>query len=327
MYELLEILADGKFHSGQKLGSQLQVSRASIWQTIKKFSELGLEIHSVRGKGYRLTSPLDLLKQESIVSSLGHEASSFIEELEVLHTTESTNSYVLERIQNCPDYVKRGKYNAVLAEYQTAGKGRRGRTWVSPFGKNIYLSLACQMELENSGIDGISLVSGLAVGRALKSLGTEEVGIKWPNDIVLNNKKLAGILLELQGDVTGVCNLVVGVGINVQCTEEEMCSVNQPWTDLSAAGEAADRNQLAGSLIGHLIAALEEFQQKGFTPFMEEWNLHDITLGQAVVISSSSRQWQGIAKGINNQGALLLDTGNGMESFSGGEVSLRKAVE
>lgn len=323
---IIRVLADGQFHSGSELGEILGVSRAAIWKSIKKFEALGIEVHSVRGKGYRIVDPVILLDNKSIRAAMPVELSDALHWLEILDTIDSTNSHTMRSLQNGTLTPIADKYTAHLAEQQTSGKGRRGRQWISPFGHNICMTLVRQIDTGTMGTEGISLVVGLAIIRALKQQGLTGLGIKWPNDVIVDGKKLAGILLEITGDISGVCQLLIGVGINIKCSSEMMKSVEQPWTDLfEMTEEIVDRNVLVGRVISHIMLALEDFQSSGLSSFNEEWRKYDVMIDKRVELKTSGESQFGIARGISDTGALLLETKQGMQVVNGGEVSLRKA--
>jgi BirA family transcriptional regulator, biotin operon repressor / biotin---[acetyl-CoA-carboxylase] ligase len=325
LHPLIRILADGQFHSGSELGDKLGVSRAAIWKNIKKVDGLGIEVHSVRGKGYKMVHPVTLLDSNSIRAALPAKLNEALHHLEILDTIDSTNSYAMRLLQNGTLLPLVGKYSAVLAEQQTSGKGRRGRQWVSPFGHNICLTMVRQIDTGTMGTEGISLVVGLAIIRALKQQGLTGLGVKWPNDVIVDGKKLAGILLEITGDISGICQLLIGVGININCPPETMEGVDQPWTDLFQVTEGkVDRNLLVSGVISHIMSALDEFQSRGLSNFNAEWRDHDVMIDKQVELITTGKSKFGIARGISGTGALLLETEQGVQFVNGGEVSLRR---
>lgn len=323
IHALVRILADGRFHSGPRLGEALGISRAAVWKHIDRVAELGLDVHSVRGKGYRLDRPLDLLDRQAISAAIG--TGDRIQHLEILETVDSTNTHAMRHLQDNSLVPDVDRYAVFLAEQQTSGKGRRGRQWISPYGQNLYLTMVRSVDTGIMKTDGISLVVGLALVRALKTLGLDGLGVKWPNDVLHEGRKLAGILLEITGDITGVCQLLVGVGVNVRCSPASMAAVDQPWTDLyTVAGRTVDRNQLAGAVVTQVIAALAQFGEQGLAGFMPEWQQYDVMKEQEVELVTASGSRFGRALGITESGALLLDTGSGIENINGGEISLRR---
>ncbi|MHC8385164.1 bifunctional biotin--[acetyl-CoA-carboxylase] ligase/biotin operon repressor BirA [Pseudomonas sp. LB3P14] len=314
MLTLLKLLKDGRFHSGQALGVALGVSRSAVWKQLQHLeADLGLSIHKVRGRGYQLAAPLTLLDSVEI---RGH-APSCDWPILVFDSIDSTNAEALRAID-------RGQAAPflVLAERQTAGRGRRGRKWVSPFAENIYYSLVLRIEGGMRQLEGLSLVVGLAVMQALRKLGVSGAGLKWPNDVLVGQKKIAGILLELVGDPADVCHVVLGVGINVnmQITDE----VDQQWTSMRLeSGKVFDRNHLVGELGAMLQEYLCRHQVDGFSAIQAEWEQNHLWQGRAVSLIAGVNQIDGEVLGIDSQGALRLKVGGVEKVFSGGELSLR----
>ncbi|NUU34516.1 bifunctional biotin--[acetyl-CoA-carboxylase] ligase/biotin operon repressor BirA [Pseudomonas sp. C2B4] len=314
MLTLLKLLKDGRFHSGQALGAALGVSRSAIWKQLQQLeSELGLSIHKVRGRGYQLAAPLTLLDPMEVKQFAPSSGWPVL----VFDSIDSTNAEALraiERHQIAPF--------VVLAERQTAGRGRRGRKWVSPFAENIYYSLVLRVEGGMRQLEGLSLVVGLAVMQTLRELGVPGVGLKWPNDVLVGQKKIAGILLELVGDPADVCHVVLGVGINVnmQMTSE----VDQQWTSMRLeSGEVFDRNHLVAELGVMLQQYLERHQVGGFAALQSEWEQNHLWQGCAVSLIAGVNQIDGQVLGIDRQGALRLKVDGVEKVFSGGELSLR----
>ncbi|MCK1793244.1 bifunctional biotin--[acetyl-CoA-carboxylase] ligase/biotin operon repressor BirA [Pseudomonas violetae] len=314
MLTLLKLLKDGRFHSGQALGAALGVSRSAVWKQLQLLeAELGLSIHKVRGRGYQLAAPLTLLDPVSIRET----APSCDWPILVFDSIDSTNAEALRAIE-------RGQATPflVVAERQTAGRGRRGRKWVSPFAENVYYSLVLRIEGGMRQLEGLSLVVGLAVMQALRELGASNAGLKWPNDVLVGQKKIAGILLELVGDPADICHVVLGVGINVnmQMTDE----VDQQWTSMRLeTGKAFDRNHLVAVLGEKLQAYLHRHQVEGFAAIQSEWEQNHLWQGRAVSLIAGVNQIDGEVLGIDKQGALRLKVDGVEKIFSGGELSLR----
>jgi BirA family biotin operon repressor/biotin-[acetyl-CoA-carboxylase] ligase len=327
LHPLINKLADGQYHSGTKLGMEFNVSRAAICKVMKQINGLGLNIHSVRGKGYRLQEPVFLMDSEQVEKSIPLESISNLQNLVILDSIDSTNSYAMREIQAGNGIPEIGKFMVYLAEQQTSGKGRRGREWVSPFGQNMYLTMVVNVDTANVKTEGISLVVGLALIRALESLGVSGFKVKWPNDLLFDNMKLAGILLEITGDIGGICQLIIGAGINVHCQPGQMQNVSQPWTDLkSITGTNIDRNFLAGYAIANIIQAISEFERHGLQGFLDEWQKYDAILNENVELIAGKSSRFGIARGISESGALLLETDGITQEVQGGEISLRRIV-
>jgi BirA family biotin operon repressor/biotin-[acetyl-CoA-carboxylase] ligase len=322
--EIINALSSGEFISGQLLGEVIGVSRTAVSKHVKALIEMGLDIYSVTGKGYKLAQPLNLLSQVKIADYLAQLDQN--NKVEVHTIIDSTNSYLMRQLSshniNSKDLLKQGQ--VCLAEYQSEGRGRRGRKWISPFGSHLYLSLYWQLEQGLSGAMGLSLVTALAISDAIKELLGINVELKWPNDVYIGGVKLAGILIELEGQVSGPSDSVIGVGLNLRMSEKSALLINQPWTDLqSHSPKPIDRNRLCAVIISCLIERLKLHQEKGLTAMVDEWHKHDIYLDKKVKLITGDRETKGICRGINNQGALLLEVDGVVKSIYGGEVSLR----
>lgn len=317
---LLTVLADGEYHSGEELGAQLGVSRAAVWKQLHKLEALELPIESIKGRGYRLVGGLDLLAADKIRSFLPELAASALGELDIFPLIGSTNDAAAEAIRT-----GRSANYCCFAEQQSAGRGRRGRAWRSPFGRNIYLSMVWEFQSGAAALEGLSLSVGLAVVRALRRLGVDGAGLKWPNDVLHENKKLAGILLEMQGDPSGLCQVIVGVGLNVNLTGCDTDAITQPWTDLQMIVGSVPRNELAATLIAELLKVQAEFTRDGFTYLRDEWGKFDVFAGKPVQVQLGDNVIQGVARGVDASGGLVLETDAGERVFRGGEVSLRGA--
>jgi len=311
MLTLLKLLGDGKFHSGQALGNAMGVSRTAVWKQLQLLeSELGIEIHKVRGKGYQLGSPLALLNEQDMAG--GPDWPIVIHE-----SIDSTNAAALKLVaeQHPAPFV-------VLAERQTAGRGRRGRKWASPFGENVYYSLALRIAGGMRQIEGLSLVIGLAVLKTLRDVGVHGAGLKWPNDVLVGRRKVAGILLELVGDPADVCHIIIGVGINVNMRATSQ--VDQLWTSVRLeTGLMMNRSQLVAELSVNIHAYLTVHQEQGFEALREEWERSHLWQGSAVSLIAGSEVVHGTVMGIDSQGALRMQVCSEEKVFSGGELSLR----
>ena len=314
MLKLLNLLKDGRFHSGQALGEALGVSRSAVWKQLQHLeSELNLVIHKVRGRGYQLAVPLTLLESQLIAEySQGEHWPLYIHE-----SIDSTNAEALRRIAmgDAAPFL-------VLAEQQSAGRGRRGRQWVSPFAENLYYSLVLRVEGGMRQLEGLSLVVGLAVMRALQAFGLARVGLKWPNDLLVGEQKIAGILLELVGDPADVCHVVLGIGVNVNMQSNEQ--VDQQWTSMRRElGVSIDRNRLVAQLNQQLQHELSRHRRYGFAAFQEEWEQANLWQGRKVSLIAGNNRIDGVVLGVDGQGALRLDVEGVEKSFSAGELSLR----
>ena len=316
---ILALLADGKFHSGQDLGKALGVSRSAVWKQMQLVQVLGLEVYSVKGRGYRIPGGVDLLDAEQLIAGLNAGVADSVDLQSIELTIPSTNAAALAGIA-----LPVNGSRLYVAEQQTAGRGRRGRQWVSPFAANLYFSLTWQFTSGVAALEGLSLVVGVALLRGLRQLGLDDVSVKWPNDLLWRNRKLAGVLLEMVGDASGECNVVIGIGMNVNMPRQEMHEVEQPWVDMTEIlGEPPSRTEVLAALVNALIPTLEEFVEKGFESLRDEWQAANSFQDQSVVLQTAQHNIQGVCRGVNDTGALLLETVNGLEAFHGGEVSLR----
>lgn len=275
-------------------------------------AEFGLEIHSTE-YGLTLSTPLELLDPTRLYNAISPAAHACLSRLDLHWSIDSTNTYMME-LGRAADF----HGHICMAEQQTAGRGRRGRNWVSPFGKNIYLSLGWVMP-QDRAIDGLSLAVGTAVASAVSSLSDVSVRLKWPNDILINGGKAAGILIEIASGPGPDRKLVVGVGINLQISSADAGSIDQPWSVI----DGVSRNELAAGLISELVAVLQQFTEHGFEPFRERWLAFDAHVGQEVKLIASDKTTIGVSRGVDPSGHLILETSEGTKVFNAGEVSLR----
>lgn len=320
-HALLKLLSDGHFHSGTELGGKLGISRTAIWKHIRQLETLyGLDIQAVRGKGYRLASAIELLDEQAICNSLAGPSKSLLADCEVYTQLDSTNRYLMQH----GGKLTSGQAHVVLAEMQTAGRGRRGKKWVSPFAQNIYLSLLWHFDDATLNLSGVSLAVGVAVINALKQLGINGLQLKWPNDIYYNGRKLGGILLELRGEAGGDCDMVVGLGLNVSMSEQAGSGIEQAWTAIDAiADEKYSRNMLVAAILTELLSCMRLYSQQGLTPFLEAWQAEDMLKDKPVTLLLHEHRREGIARGVNEQGALLFESDGKIEPLYAGELSLR----
>jgi BirA family biotin operon repressor/biotin-[acetyl-CoA-carboxylase] ligase len=316
--QLLDVMRDGEFHDGTALGQMLQMTRSAIWKMIKKLDGYGIEITSVKGKGYALCEPITLLNEEQIRSNLHNKQC----QLSLFESIDSTNEYL--RAMRHPKGVR-----FCIAEQQTKGRGRLARTWYSPFGKNIYLSCLYPFQKDISELAGLSLVVSLAIMRTLHECGIrEKVNVKWPNDIICDAKKISGTLIEVQAESHGLCHAVVGIGLNVNMLLDEKHQISQSWTSMRRySGLYQDRNKVCASLINHLLDYLQRFDAEGFAIFIDEWVAAEGLYGEQVSLKCANETVIGEAVGINAQGHLLLKLVDGnVRAFSSGDTSIAKKV-
>lgn len=321
--KVLKLLNDGRFHSGEVLGSALGISRAAIWKQLQRLTALGLQIDSVKGQGYRLHRGVELLDQARIVAALDPQLNA---DVHICWQTTSTNDWVRSITPR-----RNGSTRiACLAEYQTSGRGRRGRSWQNPLGSTISLSMRWFCRAGMASLEGLSLAVGYAVLRALEECGAEDLKLKWPNDVLWQSsagqQKLSGILLEVHGDPTGECEVIIGIGVNIALSQAQLERIDQPAVDMQrVCGRTVSRNQVASALISQLCLALDTFSEQGFAGFREQWQRCDAFAGKEIVVDVSGRQVIGTAAGVTDRGGLLLHTPDGMMIFNGGEVSLKAA--
>ncbi|ATC84905.1 MULTISPECIES: bifunctional biotin--[acetyl-CoA-carboxylase] ligase/biotin operon repressor BirA [Pseudoalteromonas] len=318
---ILNALNQGGFVSGQALGEKLGISRAAVSKHIKTLQEMGLDIFKVTGKGYCLNSQVGLLNKTQIdqhYKALGANTA----DVEVHPIIDSTNSELMRRIQ-AKTALESG--TVIVAEMQQAGRGRRGRVWQSPFGANLYYSYFWRLDDGLQAAMGVSIAVGLAVYDAIKALYQIDVELKWPNDIYINKQKLAGVLVELDGQPQGPCQLVIGIGINLQMPESFSQHIDQAWTDLNQHTQKLDKNQLVASLTYHLEQRLVQYRQTGLQDMYEQWNSLNAFAGDYVELNTGHRSWRGICEGIDPQGGIRIRQDGEVKSYYGGEVSLRKA--
>jgi len=318
---LLKILADGKFHSGTQIGDALGLTRSAVWKQMKALEECGVEVYSVRGRGYRLPKGLDLLDLNQLNGHFNSQVQQALQLIDLKTFTDSTNLMALRNIR------ERNHGALYLTEYQSAGRGRRGRAWVGPIASNLYFSLIWRFHGGAASLQGLSLVVGLSVVQGLKELGVSDVELKWPNDLLSKGRKLAGILLEMQGDASGDVSVVIGVGINVLMNPQSKHneSIDQPWVDLTSISDRKiDRNKLLAAIINKLVANIKRFADEGFSVFVEAWQALHAYQDSYVKLIMSPNEIEGICRGVNQQGALLLERYGKIEAYHGGEISVRK---
>ncbi len=317
-FQTLRLLADGNFHSGEAMARVLGITRSAVWYGIQEMAGAGFQVEKVRGRGYRLERAVSLLDQECIRRALNAPAAGL--SLEILDTVDSTNTRLMQRA------AEGAESGLVLAaEAQTAGRGRRGRVWQSAIGSTLTFSLLWRFAQGARELAGLSLAVGVALARVLRAAGAGGAQLKWPNDVLLPAGKLAGILIEMQGDVLGPSAAVIGIGINVRRNPGVLVAVDQPVADLeSATGAAVDRNQLLARLLQELVMVLGQFSREGFAPLRTEWQaLHAYQDRPVSLLLPNGEMLSGSARGVDQDGVLLLETAAGTVRHHSGEVSLR----
>ncbi|MGC3874234.1 biotin--[acetyl-CoA-carboxylase] ligase [Halomonas sp. GXIMD04776] len=319
--ELIRLLSDGDYHSGEQLGEQLGVSRTAVWKQLNKLEALGIPLEAVRGRGYRLALPIELLDGHAIVATLSKESRRDLERLFVEESLVSTNSFLSERFAQGA-----GHAEVCLAETQSAGRGRRGRQWVSAWGQGLTLSIGWRFESGAAALEGLSLAVGVVMARVLERQGLN-VTLKWPNDVLMtgtNGKKnkLAGILLECSGDAAGPCEVVVGIGLNIAFPEALRSRLDRPIATIADQAPALSRNRLASELIEALLSLMIDFEHDGFPRWQREWNQRNAYLGHEIEIVQKTQRYVAVDEGVDASGNLLVRRGGEQLRLVGGEISV-----
>jgi BirA family biotin operon repressor/biotin-[acetyl-CoA-carboxylase] ligase len=322
-YHLLRLLAGGDFHSGTALAQAAGVSRASVWNAVQEIEAAGVDVFSVRGRGYRLAQPLAMLDAARVAQALG-EAAPFT--LEIVDEIDSTNTLLLERVRAAAP-VAVTHASVIAAEWQRAGRGRMNRPWHAQVGGALTFSLLWRFSQGAATLAGLSLAVGLAVVRALEAIGVHDAGLKWPNDVLWRGRKIAGILIEMHGDALGPSAVVIGVGINVRLSAAVNTRIDQAAADLeSIVGHTVDRNRLLAELLGEFNRVLLQFERAGFQSFRDDWQRRHVHQGCNVQLTlHGGARETGVARGVGADGSLLLETARGVRPFHSGDVSLHTA--
>ena len=319
---LLVLLADGQLHSGEWLGKELNVSRAAVWKGMERLRALGVEVQALPRRGYRLSNPVELLDARRIGAELGPQRIGQLRKLELLFEVGSTNTRLLG---NAPPPC--GSADVCLSELQHAGRGRRGRRWIAPFGGGVALSVAWTFSDGARTLPALSLGVGVAVWRALVRAGAQGVTLKWPNDIWFQDRKIGGVLIELRAEASGPAHVVIGVGLNVALSAAARREIEAGGVRVAAVADACavapSRNLVAGALLDELLSMLGQFEREGFAAFRDDWMALDALSGRPAQVLLADTAISGTARGVDQEGALLLDTGDRVQRFVSGEASLR----
>jgi len=315
--QLLAKLGEGAL-SGDALARGLGQTRAAIWKRIQGLRAAGVAIEGRAGDGYRLAQPLELLDRAPIMERLAPGVAASVAALDIAWTLGSTNSELLRRTAPL-----RGA-EILLTERQTGGRGRRGRQWASPLAANVYLSVSRAFAGGLSRMGGLSLAAGVAVGEALHALGFAGAGLKWPNDILIDDRKLGGLLVEGGGEFAGPARAVIGLGLNVRMPAGSAADIAQPWVDLDTLADApVSRNAVVAAVLSHLLPALDQFERQGLAPFLPRYAALDVLAGRPVRVEEAGILHEGIACGLAEDGALRVFSDGGERHFHAGEVSVR----
>jgi BirA family biotin operon repressor/biotin-[acetyl-CoA-carboxylase] ligase len=320
-HQLLAALATGEPLSGSGLAADTGVTRAAVWKQIEALRHRGVPIESAGAAGYRLPWPIQMLDETAIRGDLAAAVDRRLGALDVHWELDSTSSELQRRGMAAPDF------SVVLAETQTAGRGRRGRSWLSPPGLNVYLSCLKRFEAGFASLSGLSLATGVIVLRALHALGVAGARLKWPNDVLAEGGKLAGILVELSGEYQGPCAAVIGIGLNLRLTPALREQAGQPVSDLAdlSRGMPPDRNRAVAALVTSLVEGLDQFEREGFAAFVDEYAEYDALRGIPLRISGANGELDGIGAGIDARGALQLQTSAGLQRIDSADVTVRRA--
>ena len=317
-FPILNLLADGQFHSGEALAQRFKVTRATIWNAIQHAESLGVEVFSVRGRGYKLPQAIELLDEKLAIAAIGEQRAWF--NVQILDEVASTNTYLMQHKSSA-------HATCVAAHVQTHGKGRRGRTWVSQLGASLTFSLLWRFQCGAAALSGLSLAVGVALIRALNDLGVNNAQLKWPNDVLVEGKKLAGILIELLGDLEGPSAAVIGMGVNLKLPKNVLDSIDQPAIDLAnVSANHINQSELLGVILKHLADVLSSFEAHGFVGLRDEWRSYHAYENKPVrMLLPNGTDVHGIVKGVADDGILLVETALGLQRFSAGEISLRNS--
>lgn len=323
---VIRLLSDGAFHSGENVAARMGVSRSAVWKHVQALGDFGLEAEAVRGKGYRLSAPIELLDTAAIVRALPDDARACLERLETFTSLPSTSSHLTG---SPPPAI--GRAQVCLAEYQSAGRGRRGREWLGVLGGGLCLSIGWHYGEQPPQLSALSLAVGVATQRALAATGIDDVALKWPNDLIWRGGKLGGILIELNAEAGGPAHVVTGIGVNVRLPEKLRRRIalgrNDRPVDLAeiCGGKPPSRNRLAAAIIAECLRVLVEFGESGFAPWLNRWNELDALAGQPVEFELGGDSVRGIARGADSDGALKIEIDGRIRRFVSGEISPRSA--
>lgn len=317
---LIESLADGRFHSGTKIAQVMGISRAGVWKHVRRLENFGLEVISLPGKGYRLVRPVELLDPRKILEGLDPVVAGLMGPLHIENALESTNSTLMQMAARAAP-----NGTTVLAEFQTQGRGRIGRSWLSPLGGGICLSLLWRFQ-DPRQIAGLSLAVGVALTRALKSIGARDIALKWPNDLLWQGSKLGGILIEIAGEAHGSCAVVIGVGLNIDLPLEIETLIDQAATDLRRVlgDKVGLRNEVVSRFLSDLLKVLESYADEGLQPYLSEWRAIHGDAGKPATIHVGDQVVVGQVVDVSPEGFLIFDeNGGNRRTFASGEVRLR----
>ncbi len=318
--DLLQALRAGPA-SGDALARRFGLTRAAVWKRVQALREAGVPVEAAAGRGYALGQPLDLLDADAIDDALAPATARALAQLDIAWSVDSTNATLLR------DDAPATGTRVLLAERQTAGRGRRGRGWASPLAANLYLSCSRRFGSGLARLGGLSLAAGVAVAETLRALGAEDVALKWPNDVVADGRKLGGLLVEGSGEPAGAARAVVGLGLNVRMPAAGAAAIDQPWTDLAALLPSLPaRDAITAALLDRLLPAFALFDTEGLAPFLPRYAALDALRGRAVwVHAGDGTRTAAVALGIAEDGALRVETDGAERRVHAGETNIRSA--
>ena len=320
--QVFAALADGRFHSGEALAGRLGVSRSAVWKAVAALRAQGSELHAVRHRGYRLAQGSEPLDPSRIRARLVREVREHVARVDAVWSIDSTNTALLARANP-----RSGTTEVLLAEYQTAGRGRRGRAWLAPPGGALCLSMSWTFREVPQDLGALGLAVGVCAVRALRAQSIEGVTLKWPNDLLIGERKLAGVLIDLRAESAGPASVVIGIGLNLALGPDLLAQIDASGTaatDLASLGQPLPgRTALAAALVSHCVMGLLEFVREGLKPFIDDWRAADALRGRAVDVSAADGVARGVARGIDLRGALMLETPQGLRRFVSGDVTVR----
>lgn len=322
---LLAMLSDGAFYSGEELAKRLRISRGGVWKLVRALRTMGVQVESAPRQGYKLPGAVDLLDGRVILDALSSSARERLDRLDVLLTVDSTNRFVADA-----PTTEQARAHVCVAELQTAGRGRRGRSWVAPFGSGVCLSLGWRFAEAPPTFSALSLAVGAAAVRALRRFGVHDVGLKWPNDLIRQGRKLAGILIEMRGESAGPAHVVIGIGVNTRLPASARLSLAEQQAALATdlhellQERTPTRNELIAALVDEMISMLHVFTKEGFAAFIDEWRRLDTLADAQVKVINGAQTLLGVARGVDGDGGLLVEIDGRVQKFISGEVTLRR---
>ena len=317
--DLLKILSDGEIYSGQELADRMGVSRTAIWKQISKIRDKNLQVISIRGKGYQLINPVELLDKDNIIADLTPATLKQLNSLQIFYQTSSTNELLMEQMLNEPIQA-----NVVLAEYQTRGVGRRGKHWLSGLTSGLCLSIGWHFDQIPKTFTALSLATGVVLAKSIRQIANSNIQLKWPNDLIYNNSKLGGILIESRGQHAGVADVVIGIGINFNLPELISDALVQKVTDLNMIfGDTPSRNYMAALIINNMFKLLSLYSEQGFEQYIDDWRNLDYLRGNKALLSLTTEDVKGTVVDIDEYGNLIMSVNGNLVTYGSGDLTLR----